>query len=98
MASLELKLSVCALNCLAPELAIWRVPTMHPPTPPDIQTDLDPKQFDQLLNFWCLFHRKTTPPPPLQWRDFGLLPSLSITKMTIKSKKSLKIACIVLWQ
>jgi hypothetical protein len=49
-----------------PVLTLWRRLSPFGETqlytlPSDIQTDLESKPFDQLLNFWWLFYRKTTP-------------------------------------
>jgi hypothetical protein len=51
--------------------------------PLDIQTDLESKPFDQLLNFWCLFYRKKTPLGSRLFFLLAKLSSLTITDMTI---------------
>jgi hypothetical protein len=60
-------------NPMSKFLTLWRRLSPFGETqlftlPTDIQTDLKYKPFDQLLSFWWLFYRKTT---PLQWSDFG---------------------------
>jgi hypothetical protein len=45
------------------QISFWTSLDWKKTLPPDIQTGLESKPFDQLLKFWCLFYQR---------RDFGL--------------------------